>query len=390
MYFPLWPVYLIDIGGSAVIILFSLMSFSLASKLRRKERENPFWVYLLWFSFSMVVFSLSRGIGHILQYLFVFTGHARIWQLLNPISGSLNTISFVFTGSVSLFFLALQGIYQQILSDKDRMAGLNRELSSINNELDSIISERALNLMALAVADKLRNPATVIGSVAKKLAKDPGTAEDVRQKLTPIIESAERLEGIVEEFDKILKSKETFFSFEDLNDIVRETVSLNEGEVLRKEISIRLNLSPMPVKFYAIRHLVRLAISHILKNAIEASPEGAVVTVNTGRTERRIFLSVKDEGPAVSEKDLPMLFELFYSTKGRLGTGLSIAKQIIEEHGGDITVESAPGKGTIFTVSFPSGWLEFDREAGEDRETPHHFKSADAQVSPPPNASRRT
>jgi len=360
VFLPLWPIYLLDIGGSAVTILLSLLSFRGAAKLIEKDRENIFWLYLLWLTFSLTVFAFSRGIGHILQYIFVFTGRGRVWEVLNPVSGSLNTLSFVFTATVSLFFLELQAIYNKISADKERMAALNRELSSLNTELDNIISERALNLMALGVADRLRNPATVIGAIVARLMKSPDTPAAVKERLAEIGQSSERLDNIVKEYEEILRSKEAYFCFEDLNGIIREILLVTEGQFREKGLKLDLALSETPIGFYAIKHLIRIAILHIIKNAVEASYPGGAVTIATRRDNKRVFVSVKDEGRGMREEDIPKIFELFYSTKGRMGTGLAIVKQIVEEHGGEIKVESAPGKGSLFTLYFPSGWHQFE------------------------------
>jgi signal transduction histidine kinase len=365
MSLPLLPLYLVDISGSALTIVFALLALSLSSRLFGKETENIFWLYLVWLSFSLAVFSLSRGIGHILQYIFVFGGRRDVWEVLNPISGSLNTLSFVFTATVSLFFIEIQGIYQKISADKDRMVELNRELTGLNEEIEGVISERALNIMALRVADKVRNPATVIGAVAGRLMKSPETAEAVREKLRDILESSGELNAIVKEYETILESKEAFFRYEDLNEAVREILPHFERQAFEEKIVLEVHLSETPASFYAIKHLIPVAIAHLIRNAFEVSAPGGRIIVRTGREDRRVFLSVSDEGRGIPEEDRERIFDIFFSTKGRIGTGLPVVKQIVDEHGGEIRIESEAGKGSAFYLYFPAGWIEFGKQAKE-------------------------
>lgn len=358
-YFTLYPIYLIDIAGSALAILFTIAAFVLAMSLLRRERENIFWIYLVWLSGALSVFAFSRGIGHILQYVFVFTGRSYLWNAMAPVSGSLNTLSFVFAGTVSLFMIEMSNIYQKMSVDKKTVERLNSELASLNSELESIASERSLNLMALRVADKVRNPASVIGAIARRLIESPEMPQGSKKKLGDILEASARLDFIVKDYDEILKTKDKFFHLENLNEIIKEILLTFEPQAREKKIELSVELSRTSPVFYAVKHLIRMAFLHLLRNALDVSPRGGKVVIRTGKTDKRVFVSVTDKGEGIRAEDLERIFDLFYSTKGRIGTGLPIVKQIVEEHGGEINVESIRKKGSTFFLYFPAGWLEF-------------------------------
>jgi signal transduction histidine kinase len=97
---------------------------------------------------------------------------------------------------------------------------------------------------------------------------------------------------------------------------------------------------------------MKQVVINLVRNAIEALPEGGVVTVETGTVEGQARLVVRDNGPG-----LPAgldIFQLFVTTKARgTGLGLSLVQQIVTEHGGEILAGSEPGKGAVFTVSLP-------------------------------------
>lgn len=102
----------------------------------------------------------------------------------------------------------------------------------------------------------------------------------------------------------------------------------------------------------------------LLDNAIKYSPKGSKITLHAGMSARRVVMSVRDEGEGIATADLPHIFDRFYradssrsksKTSGH-GLGLSIARKIAELHHADLTVKSAPGKGTTFTLAFGSVW----------------------------------
>ncbi len=357
-FFPLYPIYVIDIAGTFIILLFAASSLSMSIKLLRRQRENIFWVYLVWLTSSLMVFAFSRSVGHIIRYALVFGGYRRLWNALAPYSGSLNTLSFVLAGGASLFFIMVNNLYQKVAADKKRLSELNAELSRLNEELESVASERSLNLMALRVADRVRNPATIIGAIVLRLFHTQDLSEPVRKKLMDVREASGRLDLIVKEYEDILKNKEKFFKVEDLNEIARETLLTFDTRVKEKKADVNLELAGIPLYFYAVKHLIRIALVHMIRNALDASPKGGKIAIRSGFSDKRIFLSISDQGPGIDRQDIGKIFDLFYSTKGRMGTGLPMVKQIVDEHGGEIDVESSEG-GSVFTLYFPAGWIEF-------------------------------
>jgi signal transduction histidine kinase len=154
------------------------------------------------------------------------------------------------------------------------------------------------------------------------------------------------------------------FKMEDLNEMIGSILSLVEEERRTKDIRISLHLSETPPRCMANRQLLRVAILHVLKNAVEAVPEGGSISVESGIEDDRVFISITDSGRGIPPGDMGRIFDLFYSLKKRrIGMGLPIAKQIIEEHRGAISAESAPGK-TVFRIFFPARWSEKELSEG--------------------------
>ena len=105
---------------------------------------------------------------------------------------------------------------------------------------------------------------------------------------------------------------------------------------------------------------LRQVCTNLIDNALKYSPEGTSVSVNLSSSLGYAYLTVADQGIGISEDNLPHLFERFYRVdkarsraQGGTGLGLAIVKQIIEQHGGTISVKSTLGQGTTFTVTLP-------------------------------------
>lgn len=250
-------------------------------------------------------------------------------------------------------------LYNRIDTDKKRIEEINVELLNLNQDMESIIAERTMNLIALSVADRVRNPAAVIAGTFNRILRKESISEPLRERISDMMAEAQRLDAIVKDYETILKNKQVMFRGEDMNEIIQSVLPLIEGERKGKDIGLSLKLSESPAWFIANRQLLRVVVLHILKNAVEATPAGGTITVETASDQDRVSLRVTDTGKGIPPEEVPKIFSLFYSTKKhRIGMGLPLVKQIIEEHKGDITVESELGKGTTFRLVFPVRWSD--------------------------------
>lgn len=361
---PLMPILLVDIGGSIAMIVLSVLSLLTAVSLFRRNRDNPLWNYMLWLSLSYVAFSFSRSLGHILQHALKVQGYHGAWEIIDPFSGSFNSFTFVVIGAVSLFFFKAYESYLRISEDKRNIEAINADLTELNQEIETLVAERTMSMMALTVADKVRNPATVIGWTCRRILEKEEVSGKLEGQLRDIIGESEKLEVIVKDFGALLKSKKSMFRFEELNEIIRAVLPIVEKEAAFKGVSIKASLSQEPLHFNAQRNLLRAAIFHLVRNAIEATPQGGRISIATSGDRINVMLEVADTGPGIPGDELDKIFNLFYTTKiHRFGIGLPLVKQIVSEHLGDVAVESAEGKGTTFRLSFPVRWTEKAEES---------------------------
>jgi two-component system, NtrC family, sensor kinase len=138
----------VDMAGSATMILLALLAVRQAFLLRQKDPQNIMWTYLVWFCSGLLVFSLSRSLGHILKHVLLSMNLEPIWNHLRPFSGSLNTITFVIAGAITLFFSRVYRTYQRMLLDKVTIEKAHHEIAQLNVNLEKKVASRTRDLAA--------------------------------------------------------------------------------------------------------------------------------------------------------------------------------------------------------------------------------------------------
>ncbi len=357
MYWPLYPIWLVDLVGSAAMIVVSCLCLRMAYRIYNRDRGNALATYMLWFCMGIFAFSVSRSLGHIVKHILYFSGRIDIWEDLAPISGSINTITFILIASVTLFFRQMQVIMNRMQEDRRRIQQTSKELLELSRGIEEIASERTRAEMALRIAHEVRNPVMIIGGLLRRMMKngDHGAKEGKDSHFSKVLEQAENLEDLVRRFEKLFPEAKKQFSTQELNSIVEEAVSAVSAEAERKDIRLAFEPSSMPLNFQGNRQLIKLALMHIIRNALEACSRGDLVRVSTHLGKGGVHVKIEDTGPGIPGPILEHIFEPFYRTdEGDTGLGLPYVKQIIEEHKGWLRIDSTPGEGTTVEIGLPT------------------------------------
>lgn len=232
-------------------------------------------------------------------------------------------------------------------------------LEEYSQEIETLVAERTMGLMALSIADKIRNPATVIGLTCKRLLDKEVDPVTLKEKLNTIITEVNNVDNIIKNFETLLQSKKYIFKFEYINAHLENVISINKTHADAKNVEIVFKPSQHPLRVNIQKNLFQIALSHILKNSIEATPEGGRITISTEEDGNNVVLKVSDTGRGIHKDIIDRIFDPMFSTDNqRFGMGLSLVKQIVKEHMGKINIESEPGKGTTFIITFPVRWSE--------------------------------
>jgi signal transduction histidine kinase len=215
-----------------------------------------------------------------------------------------------------------------------------------------------LGTFASGLAHEVRNP---LNSIALQLSLmerrtaslEAAVASQVRDRVTIIREEVRRLDRLVSDFLMFSGQKRLHDHPVDLSRLLDDVIQLLQPEARSAQVVLRHESgAPAPPPLLADGERLKQVVINLVRNAIEAMPEGGEVVVADSVDDGRAVLSVRDNGPGLAEGI--DVFELFVTTKPKgTGLGLPIAQQIVAEHGGDLTVESAPGRGAVFSVSLP-------------------------------------
>ena len=241
-----------------------------------------------------------------------------------------------------------------------RLFGREHHLVEELRQLDRYKTE-----MISTLAHELKNPLTsIIGHL--ELLESPADPRALDRSLAAIDRGARRLSDLVE--DLLLLSKvgdphrPLDASSVDLAEVVREVSEMLATPAARQQVRLRLVGTDAKVAAYGNAAELERVAGNLLANAVKFSPPGGTVTCSVALEDGMAVLRCADEGLGISEADQALLFtEFFRSTNPAAlavpgtGLGLTIVKRIVERHCGTISLESALGEGTEFTVALPAG-----------------------------------
>ncbi|MFO8082938.1 MAG: ATP-binding protein [Desulfobacterales bacterium] len=142
MIFPAAPIIMVDVIGSISMILLALLCLWQVRILKKRDPNNVIWTFLLWVCFALACFAVSRSAGHLLKQVMLLSDRRHIWEMLRPLSGSINTLMLMAVGSVILYFERSWKIYEQIVNDKWALQSAHKELVFLNQNLEKLVAER--------------------------------------------------------------------------------------------------------------------------------------------------------------------------------------------------------------------------------------------------------
>jgi signal transduction histidine kinase len=189
-------------------------------------------------------------------------------------------------------------------------------------------------------------------------------AEEYHPQMDTIIKNAMRLKEIIESMSSVDNAQSGMAVVRrrtvSVRRLVFDIVAMLREEAEQKKITLGMDIDDSDLMIEGDSEKVSIAISNLVKNGILFTNEGGHVFVVAEQVPGYIKVAVIDDGIGIPAKDAPHVFDRFYQVEshltrkhGGMGLGLSVAKMMVEMHGGRIWVESAEGKGSIFTILFP-------------------------------------
>lgn len=203
--------------------------------------------------------------------------------------------------------------------------------------------------LAAGVAHEIRNPLTTLKGFVQLVRPN------IDKRYADIMLSElERINLIVSEFLILSKPQAIKFAYRDIKEILESTISLLEPQAIIKNIQFRLLLSEQIPLIKCEENQLKQVFINILKNAIEAMPDGGMIKVDMKVKNEMVIIRIIDEGIGIDVNQLPKIGEPFFSTKANgTGLGLMVSFRIIEQHDGQIQISSKLNKGTTIEIKLP-------------------------------------
>ena len=220
----------------------------------------------------------------------------------------------------------------------------------------------SLGMMVEEIAHQTRNPIVAIGGYTQRLLKTLSLSAKGKSYLHQILRETKRLETMIQRVEEYVLIPRPTFQKEEIQEVVESVLQSFSKEAVEKGISINLETRALEGegKFFLDKDLISKALFHILKNSIEAvartsmGKKGKLVKVSLFGDGGNIGVSISDKGEGIPKKNLDRIFEPFFSTRpDQVGLGLTFAKRVVEDQGGNIQVESRLKRGTTITLTFP-------------------------------------
>ncbi len=218
----------------------------------------------------------------------------------------------------------------------------------------------SIGLLAAGVAHEVNTPLAVISTYAQMLAKQISGDAQKAPLLEKIARQTFRASEIVNSLLNFSRTSPTEFVSLDLNKVLRETLTLLDHQLAKAGIEVNLHLEERLPRMKGNPGKLQQVFLNLFLNARDAMESGGVLSVRTTSPDELhpglVRVEIADSGAGIRPENLARIFDPFFTTKGaRKGTGLglSVSYGIVREHGGDIEVQSSPGAGTQFLLSFP-------------------------------------
>ena len=248
--------------------------------------------------------------------------------------------------------------------DQERLGGV---LVVIHDVTEQRKTEEMRREFVANVSHELRTPLTNIRSYAETLADNAGDIPPETEKnfLGVILNESDRMTHIVQDLLTLSRfdsgRSELNLAPFDFGEAVRDVYQANRLEAQRHGHTMELELPGSLPEIVGDRERILQVMMNVVSNSIKYTPDGGRIRLSAGVQGKRVWMEVTDNGIGIPKEDRGRIFERFYRVdkarsreSGGTGLGLSIAREILEQHKGDIRIESVSGQGTTVTVTLPT------------------------------------
>jgi len=255
-----------------------------------------------------------------------------------------------------------RGDFSQRVQVKDRseLGELAKAFNAMASDLEH--TEKLRRNMVADVAHELRTPLSNVRGYLEAIRD--GVIKSDANTIRSLTEEAMLLSRLVDDLQDLALAEAGELKLmcqpEDIGKLVNRGVAMIQGQAIAKDVSVTVDLSDQLPLCNVDSHRISQVLHNLLNNALSHTPKGGAITVRARQRDNQVEVSVADTGEGIPTEDLPYIFERFYRVDksrsratGGSGLGLTIARRLVEAHGGRIEVQSELGKGSCFTFTVP-------------------------------------
>jgi len=293
---------------------------------------------------------LAAGLTHMLRRIREsHTENARLVERINRFNQDLQ--------------LRVDEATHELAKRNEALHRANERLFDLQRQLGRAQRLATMGQLAATIAHEIGTPLNSVAVHLQLLARSPGLTDRDRQRLVTIDGQIHRLVQTVQQRLALTRGEMRRPEPTDLNELVRSVTDLMTPVLLAKGIDCSCATDNVLPKVQIDGHQIQQVLLNLLTNAVDVMPTGGSLRVETGVTERTVWLRVADSGPGIPADAREQVFEPFFTTKAPgkgAGLGLAISRQIVEAHRGTIEIIDGLGGGATFEIRLPL-------ESNEDR-----------------------
>lgn len=231
------------------------------------------------------------------------------------------------------------------------------EKNRLQEQLRQAQKMEAIGRLAASISHEFGNPLVGIYWLLKDINKMPSLDAATKESTEIALQELQKMKGYLYDFQKFSRPSTGIHQVINIDDILNNCLLLFKKYLRERNITVTRSPDQTGLQIQAVADQLNQVFINLIMNGVEAmSINGGHLHLKTFQKGKNIAVSIEDTGCGISEENREHIFEPFFSTKPEvegMGLGLYISYGIIQGYGGDITVESTPGKGSVFTVTLP-------------------------------------
>jgi two-component system sensor histidine kinase HydH len=267
-------------------------------------------------------------------------------------------------GEIAVFFLvgAVTGILAgRERKQRDELQRSAEQLSKVYRELQDSVEQvkradrlSAIGQLSASLAHEIRNPLASLEGAIDILEREP-ESEELRQEFLGIMrKECRRLSRLLTNLLDFARPRRPQLQKVDVGRLVESVANLARPAAERSGVALKMEIAKGIPFIECDAEQIQQVVLNLTLNAIQSMPEGGTARIGVRGQDSGVLLEVRDEGCGVAEDFLDRIFDPFYTTKEQgTGLGLSVAHQIVSQHGGMIKVQRNAERGMMFTVCLP-------------------------------------